>query len=289
MSAPAEIKEVCGSVQMYLHHSSFHHLSQVLGGSLSIFLRCYLSIFQSSVIAKPQLTQLCIVLETWSHNQGGGRMVFDFLGSSVGTVQLMLLNLLQAVVIMADRSLLRVTKSREGTCARPPWFILCQAVHCWDDHWAYQRWALGSLRSEWEQYGHPLKCLGKNQSCLPETFIRMVLGTRRKINAGRLEENPEREEGFLPQLVHWLKANWALVLLQVLHVWCPALPVGNAHELSVLWTCVVGSANSNHWILLDLHYMLTLEILSSQSCSLIRHLLDCLQGLLEISCVLYFF
>lgn len=109
---------------------------------------------------------------------------------SVGTVQLMLLNLLQAVVIMADRSLLRVTKSREGTCARPPWFILCQAVHCWDDHWACQRWALGSLQSEWEQYDHPLNCLGKNQSCLPENFSRMVLGGRRNIDSWMTGRKP---------------------------------------------------------------------------------------------------
>lgn len=183
---------------------------------------------QSFVIVKPQLTQLCIVLKTWSHSQGGGRMVFVIPGSRAGTVQLMLLNLLQAVVIMADISLLRVTKPREGTCARPPWFIHCQAVHCWDDHWACQRWALESLRSEWEQYGHTLKCLGKNQSCLPETLIRMVLRRRRNINSQTIGRKPWKRRKAVATTCSWLKANQALVLLQVLPVWCLPLP---------LWEC----------------------------------------------------
>jgi len=82
-------------------------------------------------------------------------------GSSVGTVQLVLLNLLQAVVIMADISLLRVTKSREGNFARPPWFILCQAAHCWGDqravkagHWKVSSQSgnsMATLRNAWER------------------------------------------------------------------------------------------------------------------------------------------
>lgn len=79
------------------------------------------------------------------------------LGPSVGTVQLMLLNLLQAVVIMADISLLRVTKSREGNFPRPPWFIFCQAVHRWDDHRIYQRLTLENLLSEWGNFEMPGK------------------------------------------------------------------------------------------------------------------------------------
>lgn len=120
--------------------------------------------------------------------------------SSVGTVQLMLLNLLQAVVIMADISLLRVTKSREGNFARPPWLVLCQAVHCWDDHRACQRWALESLRSEWGQYGHPLKCLGKDQRCLLKTLSGLSPRAEGTLIPTRSEENPGREEGLLPQL-----------------------------------------------------------------------------------------
>jgi len=90
-----------------------------------------------------------MLLKMWSHNQGGGRMALIAPGPRVGTVQLMLLNLLQAVVIMADISLLRVTMSREGNFPRPPRFIFCPAVHCWDDHRACQRLALESLLSEW--------------------------------------------------------------------------------------------------------------------------------------------
>lgn len=90
-----------------------------------------------------------MLLKTRSHNQGGGRTALIIPGSGIGTAQLMLLNLLQAGVIMADISLLRVAKAREGNFARPPWFILCQAVHCRDDHRACQRWALESLLSEW--------------------------------------------------------------------------------------------------------------------------------------------
>lgn len=105
-----------------------------------------------------------------------------------------------------------------------------------------------------------------------------------------LEENPEKEEELLPQLAHDSKQTkpWCCSTCSLCGAYLCLC--GNAHEPCVLWTCVVGSGNSNHWILLGLHYyMLTLEMLSSQSCSLTRHLLDCLQGLLEISCVLYFF
>lgn len=130
-----------------------------------------------------------MVLKTRSHNQGVGRMALIILGSSIGTVQLMLLNLLQAVVIMADVSLLRVTKSREGNFARRLWFILCHAVHCWDDHRACQRWALESLWSEWEQYGHPSKCLAKDQRCLLET-IRMVPKGRRNAHSPMMGRKP---------------------------------------------------------------------------------------------------
>lgn len=202
----------------------------------------------------------------------------------------MLLNLLQAVVIMADISLLWVTKSREGNFARPPWFILCQAVHCRDDHRACWRWALESLRSEWEQYGHPLKCLGKDQRYLLETWSGWSPRAEGMFIPRWSEEKPEGEEGLLPHLAH----EWEQIEPSCCSECCLCGKSTNAcvemqHERGVFWTWAVGSENSNHLFLLGLHYMLTLEILSPQSCSLTRHLVDCLQGLLEISCVLFFF
>lgn len=209
--------------------------------------------------------------------------------SSVGTVQLMLLNLLQAVVIMADISLLRVTKSREGNFARPPWLILCQAVHCWDNHRACQRWALESLRSEWGQYGHPLKCLGKDQRCLLETVSGLSPRAEGTFIPTRSEENPGREEGLLPQLAPESKQTKPYCCSECCLWGDPALPRATRHERGVFWTPAAGSGTSNRGFLLGLRYMLTLEVLSPQSRSLTRHLLDCLQGLLEISCVLLFF
>lgn len=158
-----------------------------------------------------------MVLKTRSHNQGAGRMALIILGSSIGTVQLMLLNLLQAVVIMADISLLRVTKSREGNFARRLWFILCQAVHCWDDHRACQRWALESLWSEWEQYGHPSKCLAKDQRCLLET-IRMVPKGRRNAHSPMMGRKPWKRRRVVATACSWVKTNWTLLLLRVLPV-----------------------------------------------------------------------
>lgn len=210
-------------------------------------------------------------------------------GSSVGTVQLMLLNLLQAVVIMADISLPRVTKSREGNFARPPWFILCQAVHCRDDHRACQRWALESLLSVWGQYGHPLKCLGKDQRCLLDTFQDCPRVQKECSFPDDQKKTLKEKKGCCHSL---LTSQSKLNPTAAPSAACavnPPPPRAMQHERGVFWTRMVGSRNSNHGFLLSLRYMLTLEVLSPQSCSLTRHLLDCLQGLLEISCVLYFF
>lgn len=159
-----------------------------------------------------------MVLKTSSHNQGAGRMTLIILGLSVGTVQLMLLNLLQAVVIMADISFLRVTVSRESTFARPPWFILCQAVHCQDDHTAYPRWALESHQPDWEQFGHPLVYLRKDKRCRLETLSGRVPEGRRNVHSQMIRRKPWKRRRIVATACSWVKANWILLLLQEMPV-----------------------------------------------------------------------
>lgn len=146
--------------------------------------QCVPEVFCSSMSIMEMLSVM--VLKTQRRDRGGGRMALIVLGLSVGPVQLMMLNLLQAVVIMADISLLRVTKAREGNFARPRWFILCQAVHCQHDHRACPGWTL----EKWEQYGHPLECLGKDQRYLLKTFIRMVPKGRRNTHCQMIRRKP---------------------------------------------------------------------------------------------------
>lgn len=87
---------------------------------------------QSFVIVTLQLTQLrCARNMKPQPGRGEDGVCFSGFQSRDSAV-----NVAELVTGSGDygRSLLRVTKSREGTCARPPWFITCQAVHCWDDH-----------------------------------------------------------------------------------------------------------------------------------------------------------
>lgn len=152
---------------------------------------------------------LCrMLLKTWNHNQGGGRMALIAPGPRVGTVQLMLLNLLQAVVIMADISLLRVTKSREGNFPRPLRFTFCQAVHCWDDHRACQRLALESLLPEWCN----MATLWNTWEATSNVFLKLYWECPQEQKI--IRTCPEREEGMLPQLAHKPKQLNPLPLLK---------------------------------------------------------------------------
>lgn len=188
-----------------------------------------------------------MLLKMWSHNQGGGRMALIAPGPRVGTVQLMLLNLLQAVVIMADISLLRVTMSREGNFPRPPRFIFCQAVHCWDDHRACQRLALESLLSEWWNMATLWNTWERTSNVFLKLYWECPQGQK------MIRTCPEREERWLPQIAHKPKQTE------------PSASVEAQHECGLFWTWTVGSGNSNHEFLLGLHYMLMWEVLCPQA------------------------
>lgn len=146
-----------------------------------------------------------------------------------------------------------------------------------DGHWKVSGQSGNSMATLWNAWGRTR-----------DVFWRLDQNGPRG-QKERSEEKPEGEEVLLPHLAHELEQIEPSYCSERCLCGKPTNAcVEMQHERGVFWTWAVESENSNHLFLLGLHYMLTLEILSPQSCSLTRHLLDCLQGLLEISCVLFF-
>lgn len=135
-------------------------------------------------------------------SQGGGRMVLVFPGSSAGTVWLTLLNLLQAVVIVADRSLLRVTNPEKAPVQ--------------DHHGSYSaRLSTAGMTTELARDGHwegssqsgnsvatPWNVWERTRAVFQRLLSGWSSGAEGTLIPRWLEENPEREEGLMPQLGH---------------------------------------------------------------------------------------
>lgn len=222
---------------------------------------------------------------------GRKRITLIILGSNVGTVQLMLLNLLQGVVIMADKSLCETQSPEEASLQD-----LCGLSSARMSNAGVSRSLSETgtgkssvrIRTKWPPFEMP----GRGPEMSSGDFIRIVPKGRRSIHSQMTGRKPwkTRKEGLLPQLAHEPNPVEPSCCSERCPCGKPAAARGEMqHERGAFCTRTTGSGNSNRQFLLGLLYVLTSEVLSPQSCGLTRHLLDFIQGLLETSCVLYLF